>query len=126
MKQAICIAALLAFPLTSALAADTYTLDPRHTYPRWAASHLGFSTHQGQFNKTTGKLVLDAKGGTGSVEVTVDAASVSTGDPKFDAHLKSADFFEAAKHPTITFKSTSMNSRVVNRYPSAATSPCSA
>ena len=91
-----------------ALPADSYTLDPRHTYPRWAASHFGFSTHHGQFNRTSGKLVLDPKTGTGSVEVTVESASVSTGDPKFDAHLRSADFFDVEKHPAITFVSKSM------------------
>jgi polyisoprenoid-binding protein YceI len=93
---------------TPAMAAESYTLDPSHTYPRWAASHFGFSTHHGQFNKTSGKLVLDPKSGKGSVEVTVDAASVSTGDLKFDEHLKSADFFDVKQHPAITFKSKSM------------------
>lgn len=101
---------LLAF-VASALplhAAESYTLDPGHTYPRWAASHFGFSTHHGQFNRTSGKLTLDPATGTGSIEVTVAADSVSTGDPKFDAHLKSADFFDVARHPTITFRSKSM------------------
>jgi polyisoprenoid-binding protein YceI len=100
------ITLLLVLPVVAA--AESYTLDPDHTYPRWAASHFGFSTHHGQFNRTSGGLVLDAKTGKGSVEVTVETASVSTGDPKFDEHLKSADFFDVAKHPTITFKSKAM------------------
>lgn len=91
-----------------ASAASTYTFDPAHTFPRWQASHFGFSTHHGQFNKTTGKLVLDPKAGKGGVELTVDAASVSTGDPKFDEHLRSEDFFNAEKFPVMTFKSASM------------------
>jgi polyisoprenoid-binding protein YceI len=98
----------LIFFTVAAGATDTYTLDPAHTYPRWAASHFGFSTHHGQFNRTSGTLVLDRKSGKGSIDVTVEAASVSTGDPKFDEHLKSADFFNVAKHPTFTFKSSSM------------------
>ena len=101
----LAISLVLALPAT---AADSYTLDPGHTYPRWAASHFGFSTHRGQFNKTSGKLELDPKAGKGSLEVAVEAASVSTGDPKFDAHLKSADFFDVAKHPLVTFKSKAM------------------
>lgn len=107
MRNALCFIASLAF--TQAVwAADSYTLDPSHTYPRWQASHFGFSTHRGQFNRTSGKLVLDPAAGKGSVEVTVEAASVSTSDPKFDDHLKSADFFDVAKHPSITFRSKSM------------------
>jgi polyisoprenoid-binding protein YceI len=89
-------------------AADIYTIDNSHTYPRWAASHFGFSTHRGQFNRTSGKLVLDSKAGKGSIEVAVEAASVSTSDSKFDEHLRSADFFDVGKHPTITFKSKTM------------------
>lgn len=91
-----------------ASAASTYTFDPSHTYPRWEASHFGFSTHHGQFNKTTGKLTLDPKAGKGGVELTVEAASVATGDPKFDEHLRSADFFNVEKFPVVTFRSTSM------------------
>lgn len=91
-----------------ASAAGTYTFDPAHTFPRWQASHFGFSTHHGQFNKTSGKLVLDPKAGRGSVELTVEAASVATGDPKFEAHLRSADFFNVEKFPLVTFKSETM------------------
>lgn len=98
---------LLVF-LTFSAHADTYTLDPSHTYPRWAASHFGFSTHRGQFNKTSGKLTLDAKAGKGSIEVTVETASLSTNDPKMDEHMKTADFFDVSKFPSMTFKSKAM------------------
>lgn len=91
-----------------AVAADTYTLDNSHTYPRWEASHFGFSTHRGQFNKTSGKLTLDTKAGKGGIEVTVETASLSTNDPKMDVHMKTADFFDVAKFPTMTFVSKSM------------------
>ena len=107
MRFAILCAFL--FPLSlSSVAADSYTIDNSHTYPRWAAGHFGFSTYRGQFNKTSGKLVLDPKAGKGSVEIVVEAASVSTNDPKLDEHLKSADFFNAARFPELTFKSNSM------------------
>lgn len=88
--------------------ADTYTIDPTHTFPRWRASHFGFSTHQGQFNKTAGKITLDPKAGKGGADITIDATSINTGDPKMEAHLKSADFFNVEKFPTMTFKSGAM------------------
>jgi polyisoprenoid-binding protein YceI len=106
LRYTVSMLALVAAPL--AFAADSYTLDPGHTFPRWQISHFGFSTHHGQFNKTTGKLVLDRKARTGSVEVTVDTASVSTGDPALEKHLRSADFFNVEKFPTLVFKSRSV------------------
>lgn len=96
---------LLAAP---AVAADTYKLDPGHTFPRWQVSHFGFSTHHGQFNKTSGTLMLDPKAGKGSLDVVVDAASISTGDPALEKHLRTADFFNVEKFPTLTFKSSAM------------------
>src|SRR5882672_3974569 len=83
-----------------ALAADTYTLDPNHSFPRFEINHFGFSTHRGQFNKTAGKLVLDRAAKTGSVEITVQTASIGTDDPKLEEHLRSPDFFNVEKFPT--------------------------
>jgi polyisoprenoid-binding protein YceI len=102
--------ALLSLSLfaAQAIAADTYKLDPGHTFPRWQINHFGFSTHHGQFNKTSGTLTLDPKAGKGSIDVTVDADSISTGDPELEKHLRTADFFNVEKFPTLTFKSTSM------------------
>lgn len=92
----------------AATAADSYTLDPSHTFPRFEISHLGFSTHHGQFNKTAGKLVLDRAAGTGSVEITVDTASISTGDPALEKHLRADDFFNVAKFPVMIFRSKTL------------------
>ena len=66
---------------SAAFAADHYTIDPAHTFPRFEVSHFGFSTHRGQFNTTAGKLVLDRAAKTGNVEITVQTASIGTGDP---------------------------------------------
>jgi polyisoprenoid-binding protein YceI len=104
-RIALLMISLCAVP---AIAADTYTLDSSHAFPRWQISHFGFSTHHGQFNKTSGKLTLDPKAGKGSVEVVVDAASIATGDPELEKHLRSVDFFNVEKFPTLTFKSKSM------------------
>jgi polyisoprenoid-binding protein YceI len=91
----------------SAAAADTYTADVAHTFPSFEVSHLGFSTMRGRFNKTTAKVTLDKTAKTGAVEASIDAASVDTGWAKRDEHLRSGDFFNVEKFPTISFKSDS-------------------
>lgn len=86
--------------------ADTYTIDPTHTYPHFTINHLGFSTVHGRFDKTEGSLTIDLDKGTGSVNVTIDTASVDTGFKKRDDHLRSPDFFNVNEFPTMTYKST--------------------
>ncbi len=103
--------AVLALGITlpfSVLAADSYTIDPTHTYPHFSISHLGFSTMQGRFDSTGGKVTLDRAAKTGSVEIAIESASISTGFAKRDEHLRGPDFFNAAEFPTITFKSSAM------------------
>ncbi|PWB59594.1 MAG: polyisoprenoid-binding protein [Betaproteobacteria bacterium] len=102
----IALAAALAGALASApaLAAETYTLDSTHTFPSFEVSHLGYSIQRGRFNKTTGKITLDAAAKKGSAEITIDAASIDTGLAKLEEHLRGDDFFNVAFFPTITFK----------------------
>lgn len=99
------ILAALWLPLCAA-AADTYDLDPTHTYPNFTISHLGFSVMHGRFNETSGTVVLDRDGAGSSVKVTVKVASLDTGMQKRDDHLRSPDFLDAAKYPEMTFEST--------------------
>lgn len=87
-------------------AAEQYTIDPAHTYPHFAISHLGFSTMHGRFDKSEGALTIDWAKKSGSVNIKIDAASVSTGFAKRDDHLRSPDFLNAAEFPSITYKST--------------------
>ena len=69
--------------------------------------HLLISTVRGEFGKTEGTVVIDEADVTrSSVEATIDAATINTRDEKRDGHLKAPDFFDVAKFPTITFKST--------------------
>ncbi len=105
MRKLILAAAVIALPTNVALA-ESYTIDPEHTFPNFTVSHVGFSTMHGRFNKSSGKLALDAAKKTGSVEITIDAASIDTAFAKRDQHLKSPDFFNAGEFPNITFKST--------------------
>ncbi|MFZ5502098.1 MAG: YceI family protein [Pseudomonadota bacterium] len=104
--SALTLASLL--PLT-ALAADSYAIDPAHTYPHFSISHLGFSTLQGRFDQTGGTVTLDRAAKTGSVDITIDVASISTGFAKRDEHLRGPDFFNSAEFPSITYKSTAVN-----------------
>ncbi|WP_028452317.1 YceI family protein [Chitinilyticum aquatile] len=107
MKKLL-ITALLATAGFATAAPMNYSIDQSHTYPQFEVDHLGFSTQHGRFNKTTGTIVLDQAAKTGSVDISIDAASIDTGWAKRDEHLKSEDFFNVAKFPAMTFKSKSL------------------
>jgi polyisoprenoid-binding protein YceI len=94
--------------LAPALArASTWEIDPAHTAIEFSVRHMMVSTVKGQFEKVKGTLQLDDKDvSKSSVEVTIDLTSVNTHEPKRDGHLKSPDFFDVAKFPAATFKST--------------------
>ena len=101
-------AALAAFAVALPAMAEpeNFTVDPNHTFPAYEVSHFGYSLQRGRFNKTGGKVVLDEAAAKCSADISIDTASVSSGVAKLDEHLKSEDFFNAAKNPEITFKST--------------------
>ena len=102
--------AALAFAIAPALAfgqAATWNIDSSHSRTGFSVKHLVISDVKGEFAKTAGKAQIDdADLSRSSVEVTIEVGSVDTRDEKRDNHLKSADFFDAAKFPAITFKST--------------------
>jgi polyisoprenoid-binding protein YceI len=108
MKRIALFAALAAASIAAHAAPVTYTIDNSHTYPHFTYNHLGFSNQTHKFDKTSGTVVLDRQAKTGSVDVTIDATSVNTGYALFNEHIQAADYFDTAKHPTITFKSTKM------------------
>ena len=101
---AVALATLVAG--TAYAAPESYNIDSTHTFPSFEINHLGFSTQRGRFNKTTGSIVLDRAAKKANVDITIDANSISTGLEKLEAHLRAEDFFDVAKYPTITFKST--------------------
>src|SRR5579872_423177 len=89
----------------SAQAADTYTFDPGHSYVLWHINHFGFSNPSGKWF-ANGTLILDEmKPENSKVDVTIQTASIDTGIPKLDEHLKSKDFFDVKQYPTATFVS---------------------
>lgn len=94
----------------------TYTLDPTHTDVLVEWTHFGFSKPSAHFGITEGKLVYDADDASkSSVEVTIPVTAIDTFVPKLDEHLKGADFFDAGKFPTATFKSTSVAAAGTNK-----------
>lgn len=99
------LAAIVAGLLVSSFgyAADTYKIDPAHTSISFSVRHLGINNVKGKFKEFAGAIVLDNESIT-EASGTIQVKSVDTGVQKRDDHLRSPDFFDAAKYPTITFK----------------------
>jgi polyisoprenoid-binding protein YceI len=86
-------------------ATTTWSIDPAHSHVEFAVRHLMISTVKGRFGVVTGTVKTDeADPAKGEVEVSIDAASIDTREAQRDAHLKSADFFDVERFPTITFR----------------------
>ncbi|ATD68620.1 polyisoprenoid-binding protein [Luteimonas chenhongjianii] len=105
-------------PTAEAIAgvSGTYVLDPKHTDVIAQWSHFGFSNPIAHFGDVSGQIVYDADNvGASSVEVTLPLSGLNSHVGDFDAHLRSADFFDAAKYPNATFKSTSVESAGPNK-----------
>jgi polyisoprenoid-binding protein YceI len=103
MKTLISLAAL-ALTTVAMAAPATYEVDPNHTYPSFEADHMGISLWRGKLNTTTGKLVWDKETGTGTVDLTIDLASIDFGHDDLNKWAVGADFFDVAKYPKATYK----------------------
>jgi polyisoprenoid-binding protein YceI len=110
------LAVAAAVPLSAHSAVENYGLDPYHTFANFSLDHLGLATIYGRFDKNSGKFSLDRAAKTGAVEFNIETASVTTGDNdkgsrarSRDEHLRSADFFNVAEFPRMTFKSTAVH-----------------
>jgi polyisoprenoid-binding protein YceI len=98
---------LLMMTMGIAAAAETYAIDPVHTSVVFRVKHLGVTYVYGRFNDASGTIVYDAKAPeNSSIEMQVLAQNVDTANSQRDNHLRSPDFFDAAKFPTIQFKSS--------------------
>ena len=106
-KPLILVAALMIFAV--GVQAETWTVDATHSSMSFSVSHMVVSKTKGGFNDFEGTINFDGKNlAAGSVELSAKIASIDTDDEKRDGHLKGADFFDAEKYPTMSFKSTSV------------------
>lgn len=100
-------AALLCLSAAGAVhaAAATYVIDPAHTYPSFEADHMGgLSTWRGKFDHSSGKVTLDKAAGNGSVDITVDVASVDFGLDALNDAARGNELFDVGKYPTATYR----------------------
>ena len=95
-------ASILALVSSGALA-QSYSVEPNHTYPSFEAPHLGISFWRGKFTKSAGKINIDRAAKSGDLKIDIDTASVDFGHPKMNEHARSKDFFNAEAHPKITY-----------------------
>ena len=106
-KLALAAMLLAAYAGAAVAKPVTYICDPAHTYPSFAADHMGgLSVWRGKFTKSTCTIVLDRQQRTGTVDVTVDTSSIDFGMPKLNEHAQTPDLFDVAKYPTATYKGT--------------------
>src|ERR1700679_1358496 len=86
--------------------AVSWRIDPLHSSAQFSVRHMMISTVRGQFGGVTGAMTYDPKNPTAAtVEATIDCATVNTGEPKRDADLKTAEFFDVERYPVMKFKS---------------------
>jgi polyisoprenoid-binding protein YceI len=105
-RPSLAVSAVLAVGLAAPAFASDWQIDAAHSDVGFSVRHLMVSNVKGHFTGVSGAVALDEKDLSRSrVEATIDVATVATGDAKRDEHLQSADFFDAAKYPKMTFKS---------------------
>jgi polyisoprenoid-binding protein YceI len=97
-------------PTAPQTATSIWNLDPVHSVAEFKVKHMMISNVKGRFSTISGVMTFDESNIANSrVEASIDAASIGTGDAQRDAHLKSADFFDVEKYPTLSFRSTGIN-----------------
>ncbi len=103
------LATLLLGTVAGIASAQTYNVEPGHTYPSFEADHMGLSFWRGKFTKTSGKVVLDRGSRTGgSIDILIDASTVDFGHQKMNEKARGDEMFNVTKFPTITYKSTAL------------------
>lgn len=92
-------------PDLAGAAPEEFVIDPNHTYAAFEVRHLGISTQRGRFNRTAGKVTLDAGAERGNVDINIDARTIDTGSEAMEKLLRGDDFFNVEKFPDIVFHS---------------------
>jgi len=108
MRLTVLLAMLALMSSVPAAHAQTYNIDPGHTYPSFEADHLGISFWRGKFTKTTGKVVLDRAAKTGSIDIVIDASTIDFGHAKMNENARGKDMFNVEQFPTVTYKSRAL------------------
>jgi polyisoprenoid-binding protein YceI len=94
--------------ITGTAFAQTYNIDPDHTYPSFEADHMGISIWRGKFTKTRGTVTLDRAAKTGWMEIVIDANSVDFGHAQMNKHARDKEFFNVKEFPTVTYMGKSI------------------
>jgi polyisoprenoid-binding protein YceI len=109
VMRALMLTTVAVTVLAPSARAETYSLDKSHTLVAFGWERNGLSRQQGRFTDVNGTVEFDANTPeAGSVDVSIRASSIQTGVEALDRHLRSADFFDVANHPVVTFRSTSI------------------
>ena len=106
MLKRVLLSAIMLLGLSLPLRAQVWNIDPAHSHVGFTVKHLVISKVAGEFRDFAGTVTFDGQDvSKGAVDVTIQMASINTANDKRDEHLRGADFFDAAKFPTMTFKS---------------------
>jgi polyisoprenoid-binding protein YceI len=105
LHKAVAAGVAMLWLSTASAAQETFTIDHAHTYPMFEVSHFGLSVQRGRFDKTSGKIVLDREARSGSIDVTIDAASINMGFDAWNKIMTGENLFNVAQFPVMTFKS---------------------
>lgn len=87
-------------------AADQYVIETHHTYPSLEMSHMGISVWRGKFNRSSGKVTLDRKARTGTVDIQVDAASIDFGHDEMNKYAVADEWLNVKRYPAMNYKGT--------------------